>query len=792
MKETALQLLASGLQPMPIWGPNDHGQAPKKPRISWSALQVELLTPAQVDLHPYRPEGWIGIVCGEVSGGLEVVDVDVKNDPARTIGDRYLAALRERAPELLSRLVIQRTGSGGLHLLFRCPGHIEGNLKLTALKGSKEAVLETRGEGGYIVASPTPGYSVDQGSLLEVPTITPEERALLFEVARSFDERTKEERTAQAEGPRRERVPREGGAWIETPLDHYNREGDVLALLERHGWRYKGRKGDRVLLQRPGKPSGSSDTSGNFHEGLRLLWVWSSSSSFPQEVPLSPVDVFAHLEMGLALPVRDTREVYQRLRTDGWGEKRERENPFDTHEPPPAEGSPMEENTPPKEAQGWTLEALLEDLRNVAPSKPTGWEKLDPHFQLRPGGLALVGAMPGGGKSLFLVNLLRQLALQYPHETFVYYSAEMKARELFLRLVQACTFQGEHRRARWIPKGQEGGAYLDTKEDGSLELQHVQGADPGRRDGWIRHEGKLLEELFRRLPKGGSFEELVRGVAVPVTEELRVNPSGGDILEKLKAAQEADRAPLAAFAEGYKLAAELITSGRVVLVDSPEQVLLVEEIEEHAKSLPNLGGIMIDYATRLSCKKAEKEREMRLRVLATSKELCRAALALGVPVVLAAQIGRDAHGTEGRVKLPKLEGKEGVPCTPPKSHYQALLPVVPDGDKLAESSQFFQDADAVLYISNPFHGGGVHEENPFLEMYREEGEGPLFLKVAKQRGGESGGLVELGYVPHGQTLHGLVQMNTFKKNPLKEGPHQPPTPPKQGANTSNKKNKENK
>lgn len=781
MKETALQLLASGLQPVPLWGPNEMGQAPKRARISWSSLQVELLTPAQVELHPYRPEGWIGIVCGEVSGGLEVVDVDVKNDPARTIGDRYLERLRERAPELFSRLVIQRTGSGGLHLLFRCPGHIEGNLKLAVLKGTKEAILETRGEGGYIVASPSEGYSVEQGSLLEVPTISPEERALVFEVARSFDERTKDERTAQEEGPRRERVPREGGAWIETPLDHYNREANVLELLEAHGWRVLHRKGARVVLQRPGKPSGSHDTSGNFHEGLRLLWVWSSSSSLPQEVPLSPVDVFAHLEMGLALPLRDVREVYERLKSDGWGEKRERENPFDTQEPPP-----MEDKTPPKEPRGWTLEALLADLRKVSPAKPTGWANLDPHFQLRPGGVAVVGAMPGGGKSLFLVNLLRQLALQYPSETFVYYSAEMKAREIFVRLVQACTFQGVHRRTRWIPKGQGGGAYLENKADGSLELRHVSGPDPGRVDGWIRHEGRLLEELLRRLPEGESFEAFARRVAVPISEDLRNNPGAGVTIEMLRAAKEP---PLHAFAEGYAEAAELITSGRVVLVDSPKQVFQVEEIEAHAKGCSNLGAIVIDYATRLTCKAAEKERgDMRLRVLATSRELCRAALDLSVPVVLAAQIGRDAHGTEGRVRKYVPHGKEGSPGTPPASHYQALLPVVPDGDKLAESSQFFQDADAVLYISNPFHGGGVHEENPFMKMYREEGEGPLFLRVAKQRGGESGEVVALGYVPHGQALHGLVDLNTFVLNPLKPGLHQPTVPKQKRTNKPNKEN----
>lgn len=751
---------------MPLHGPNGYGADPKSPRVrTWRGLQLELLTPADVERLPFAYAGGLGIVCGDVSGGLEVVDVDTKNDPTGTLEEKFLAQLRGQAPELLARLVVQRTASGGLHLLYRCPGHIEGNLKL-ASRSSGEVLLETRGEGGYIVCAPSPGYTLERGSFETVPTITAQERELLFSVARSFDQgKPREEEPPRAH---RERAPRELGRYIETPLDHFNREADVVALLERHGWTKGPRRGDRVPLRRPGKEPGS--WSGNFHERLRRFWCWSTSTSFPSGGPLSPVEVFAHLELRLDLPLRDVREVFERLRSEGWGEERPREEYFGADTGAPGGASSQPNEGPMKDEpklKGWTLEELHADLRTVQPAKPTGWVKLDPHFQLRPGGLAVVGAMPGGGKSLFLVNLLRRLALQYPNEAFVYYSAEMPARELFVRLVQACTFQGCYRRARWILPGKEGGAYI-VENGEELELVPTTGADPTRAGAWIRHEGRLLEELFRRLAEGESFEALCKRLRMKDPPELYVKP-GADAATLGAMLKKAE--PFEAFAQGYKEAAELVGSGRVVLVDSAEQRLLVEEIEAHARGVKGLGGLVVDYATRLSCAAAEKEREMRLRVLTTSRELCRAAKDLRVPVVLAAQIGREAHGTEG--KLRKYEPEEAGKV--PSSHYRALLPVVPEGDKLAESSQFFQDADAVLYLSNPFHGGGVHEENPFLPMYREVGEGPLFVKVAKQRGGESGKLVELGYVPHGQAVHGLVDLSTFPtgKNPLAEGLHQP-------------------
>jgi hypothetical protein len=758
MTEHALRLISAGLQPIPLYGPNSHGKDPKSPRVkAWRELQLDLLTPEGVALLPFSSAGAVGIVCGDVSGGLEVVDVDTKYDPTGTLEGEYLAQLEEQAPGLLSRLVVQRTASGGLHLLYRCPGHIQGNQKL-AKHASGDVLLETRGEGGYIVCSPSQGYTLERGTFEGVPTISPVERELLLSAAKGFHQGKPLEEDAPR--PRRERVHREGGRYLETPLDHYNREADVVALLERYGWARGPRKGDRVPLRRPGKEPGS--WSGNFHERLRLVWCWSSSTSFPSERAISPVDVFAHLELGLALPLQNVREVFERLRSEGWGEERPREDYFEEEPAGEPYGDSEPKDTKRPKMKEWNIEELHEDLRNTPPAKPVGWAKLDPHFQLRPGGLAVVGAMPGGGKSLFLVNLLRRLALQYPEEAFVYYSAEMPAKELFVRLVQACIFQGRYRRARWIVPGKEKGALLEPHGEGYV-LTDASGGGPG----WIAPEGRLLEELLRIQPEGTSFEELCVRISMEGSVELKINPGtdAAAVGEMLRNAQ-----PFEAFAAGYREARELVDSGRVRLVDSAEQRLLVEEIEGHARGVERLGGIVVDYATRLSCKKAQKEQDMRLRVLETSREMCRAAKDLNVPVVLAAQIGREAHGTEGKPRQyePREDGK------PPASHRHALLPVVPDGDKFAESSQFFQDADAAIYLSNPFHGGGVHEGNPFLPMYREAGEGPLFIRVAKQRGGESGVVVELGYVPHGQAIHGLVDLSTFSgPNPLKEGLHQP-------------------
>src|SRR3954451_22609691 len=51
---------------------------------------------------------------------------------------------------------VHRTASGGLHLLFTPPEHVE-------IRNSQSRVapgVDVRGEGGYVIVPPSPGYEV--------------------------------------------------------------------------------------------------------------------------------------------------------------------------------------------------------------------------------------------------------------------------------------------------------------------------------------------------------------------------------------------------------------------------------------------------------------------------------------------------------------------------------------------------------------------------------------------------------------------------------------------------------
>ena len=88
---------------------------------------------------------------------LECIDVDLKvfstAKEQRVFWDEFLLFLRDNILDFDEKFVIYKTKNAGYHILYKSK-RVQGNLKLAALKGHKEAVIETRGIGGYIFTYP--------------------------------------------------------------------------------------------------------------------------------------------------------------------------------------------------------------------------------------------------------------------------------------------------------------------------------------------------------------------------------------------------------------------------------------------------------------------------------------------------------------------------------------------------------------------------------------------------------------------------------------------------------------
>lgn len=289
--EAAKRYLGAGLSIIPC------DPESKKPTIGWKPYQESLIT----DASQFQWPG-IAVICGKVSGNLECLDFDQRaawfEDWARLVTDE--------TPDLISKLLIQKTQSGGLHLVYRCTEPIPGNQKLASDQGGK-CYIETRGTGGYFLAAPTTGYSITQGDFLSLPIISASERAIFINSARALNQKA----------PEPERIFYHYNNGDRRPGDLFNEQGQVLPILEQYGWKQAGAKGSITHLTRPGKSRGISAT---LYDGKILHVFTSNGSPFEMEKSYYPFSVYALLKHG-----GDFEAAAKELAQEGYSEPKELE-----------------------------------------------------------------------------------------------------------------------------------------------------------------------------------------------------------------------------------------------------------------------------------------------------------------------------------------------------------------------------------------------------------------------------------------------------------------------------------
>jgi len=287
---------------------NEH----KRAIFPWKEYQGRMITREEFEKQMSDPKArGVAVICGAVSGGLEVIDIDTKY----ATYDLWEAIKAKIPPELMEMLYVVRTRSGGVHIYYKCEV-IEANQKLANRELStleKKAsphlktltIIETRGEGGYVVAPPTQGYQVEQGD--EPKRIEIEDRERLLSIMRSFNEVLEEVVIEAGQRP----SPKEYG---KSPFDDYNSRGDIVELMTRNDWSLVKNGGDRIFFLRPG---GTSEHSGSWNKTLGLFSVFSTNTPFVVQKGYKLSAVFAILECG-----GDFSMAAKKLVEMGYGERR--------------------------------------------------------------------------------------------------------------------------------------------------------------------------------------------------------------------------------------------------------------------------------------------------------------------------------------------------------------------------------------------------------------------------------------------------------------------------------------
>ena len=265
----------------------------------WKDYQTHPPTLAQI-AEWYGPKIGIGFVCGKVSGGLELFEFDDR----QTYEDFKEAAIGLGGADLIDRIesgYLEETPGGGIHWFYYAR-EVRGSTKLATRRADStvKTLIETKGEGGFVIVSPTSGqvhpsgkpYRLVRGDIGTIAEVSDAEREWLWRLARSFDSGS-EVPAAPAEAKVADKYRRGTGEWDDTitPGDDYNQRTAWADILV--GWSFCYQHGETQFWRRPGKGEGHSATIN--HTGTNRLHVFTSSSAFEPNQSYSKFGAYAVL-----------------------------------------------------------------------------------------------------------------------------------------------------------------------------------------------------------------------------------------------------------------------------------------------------------------------------------------------------------------------------------------------------------------------------------------------------------------------------------------------------------------
>jgi hypothetical protein len=310
-----VKYIDNGISVIPVHDRDEGDKAVKSPCLkSWKKYQTVLMEKEEIFylMDVMYNTTAVGLIGGKVSGNLEFIDIDVKYKAG--IDAVLFTDLKILYPDLLAKVRIHKTPSGGYHIVYRCTDPVEKNQKLAARPATDEELkerpknktynfLETRGEAGYVLAPPALGYQVVKD--VPIPVLTLAERNSLISLCRSYNEIITPERAPY-------KPTKSEDAYYETnPFEDFNNRCNPSEIMYELGWKECGHSNHFVWYTRPGKATG---VSMGFNLQNRFYFCFTTSTELEGSKGYSPANLLAILAHG-----GDKKKLYADLVARGYG-----------------------------------------------------------------------------------------------------------------------------------------------------------------------------------------------------------------------------------------------------------------------------------------------------------------------------------------------------------------------------------------------------------------------------------------------------------------------------------------
>lgn len=350
-QSAALYLLQHGISVIPMYPNRD-----KRPAVKWKQYMEERATEEQI-IEWFSGGAPVGVVTGTASGNLVMAEIEGR--ARNQFGELAELAAASGMQELWDRVNqgwVEISPSGGIHWFFRTQSTPEGNRKLAQRPATPEeleanpqekrkVLAETRGQGGYVVVAPTPGWFHETGnpwvlargtSPANVPVLDDSEADAFLSLLGSLDVPIPGEPSAGDEAPKQAKTPGVNQWGGMSPGDDFEQRTPWEDILIPAGWTKLFESGGVKYWTRPGKRTGISASTGKDPARDRL-YVFTSSTDFLPQVPYTKFGAYAHLEHG-----NDFRAAASALRGKGFGRDPEIQS---TPTPPRMEAVPADPDT---------------------------------------------------------------------------------------------------------------------------------------------------------------------------------------------------------------------------------------------------------------------------------------------------------------------------------------------------------------------------------------------------------------------------------------------------------------